>query len=62
MTLQDDDDNHEHCCAKAVPLEAGGDPEHVKLYTSACIKQAHVFAAPNGLYERWYAYKPLVLR
>jgi hypothetical protein len=60
--LQDNDDDHGHYHTRAVPLEAGGDPVPVKLYTSTCIKQARVFAAPNGLYYRWYAIEPPVLR
>jgi hypothetical protein len=53
MTLQDDDaddDDHGHYRAWAVPLEVGGDPVPMKLYTSTYIKQARVYAAPNGLY------------
>jgi hypothetical protein len=34
------DDDYRHCHAWAMPLEAGGDKENVKIYTSSCIKQA----------------------
>jgi hypothetical protein len=54
--LQDDDD-HGHCRACAVPLEIGGNKEHAKIYTSACIKQVHDFAASNGFYERRYVHE-----
>jgi hypothetical protein len=50
VILQDDDNDHGQCRVRAVPLEAKRDPEYAKLYTSACIKQAQAFAAPNGLY------------
>jgi hypothetical protein len=49
--LQDDDDDHRHCRAKAVPLEARGFSAATKLYTNAYITQAWVFAGPNGLFD-----------
>jgi hypothetical protein len=59
--LQDNDDDHGHYHTRAVPLEAGGDPVPVKLYTSTCIKQAQVFAAPNGLTTDGMQLRPLFL-
>jgi hypothetical protein len=52
MLLQDDDDDYRLCRTRAVQLEAGGFLVPVKLYTNACIMQAQVFGAPNGLFEQ----------
>jgi hypothetical protein len=62
VLLQDDDDDHKHCRARVVPLEARGFLIPAKLYTNVCITQARVFTAPNGLYEQRYAHEPYVLR
>ena len=50
--MQGKDDDDGHCRDWAVPLEARGEEGHAKVDADACIKQARVLAAPNGLYER----------